>query len=407
MKLLNLVPLASLVALAATASCSQEGLDNGSTSGKGSGATSGTGMTPMGGTGGSMGGTGTGGSMGGTGTGGSMGGTGTSGAAMMGGSSGSGTNGGSGPAGMAGTGNTGASGGSSGSGTMGGTAGMTTGGGAGVSMGGMSSGGMAGSGVAGSGMAGTGTGGAGDLDPATIVPDLDGFYWEDTCKNTADGHNCSSVAAGMNCPSGGDFYSQGINIEKSIKVKGTAGTKYTLNVEIRGVAGGRCYTGGTPGTTSGADLDQNNNNGWYAGGKQLNDSIWNTYEIHVENPTVDGAPNVYFANSVQPVANPDAFPSGTGNNCQMEMTIGYSYMASFQVMGDSTIRFLVHDSNCKGQQNCGKTASTVDCSMNARTVNMSGMSPAPTFTQPVTNSVGSATLYPQWLYFDVKTITSP
>jgi hypothetical protein len=270
--------------------------------------------------------------------------------------------------------------------------------------GGDSAGGSAGTGMAGTGTAGTGSGA---LDPAVIVPDIDGFYWEDTCKNSADGHNCSSVASGMNCPSGGDFYSQGINIEKSIKVHGTAGTKYTLNVEVRGVAGGRCYTGGTPGTMDGADLDQNNNNGWYAGGKQLNDSIWNTYEIHVENPTVDGAPNVYFANSVQPVANPDAFPSGTGNNCQMEMTIGYSYTASFPVMGDSTVRFLIHDSNCKGQQNCGKTAATVDCSMGARSVNMAGMMPAPKFSQPVTNTVGTSTLYPQWLYFDVKTITSP
>src|SRR6185295_9784267 len=79
MKLSNLVPLASLTALAVTVGCSQEGLNTstGGTSGMGAGATSGSGMTPMGGTGGSMGGTGNTGTMGGSaGSGGSMGGTG-------------------------------------------------------------------------------------------------------------------------------------------------------------------------------------------------------------------------------------------------------------------------------------------------------------------------------------------
>lgn len=404
--------LPSLAALGIVISCAQDDLTNDGGVG-GTGASGGA--SASGGTAGSAApGAGTGGMASGAtgGTGGTAGGTGgaggSSGGSTTGGSAGTGVVAGAGGStpigGMAGT-ATAVGGGAGVSTGVGGSAGMSAGGGAGMSAGGTGgdgAGGSAGSGMAGSGTAGTGSGA---LDPAVIVPDIDGFYWEGTCKGVAENHNCLILTG--NCPSGADFYSTGTTISKSVKVHGTPGTKYTLNIEVRGVAGGRCYTGGTPGTTNKADLYQNTNNGWYAGGKQLNDSIWNTYEIHVENPAVDGAPNVYFANSVQAIADPDAFPSGTGNNCQMEMTIGYSYTASFPVMGDSTVRFDIHDSNCKGQQNCGHTAQTEACSTGARTVNMSGMTPAATFPQPVTNTVGTATLYPQWLYFDVKTITSP
>jgi hypothetical protein len=399
----------ALLGLAASTSCSQEDLTDDGTGGTGTGATSGSGqMMTVGGAGGTTGGTGgtTGGTGGASATGGAGGSGGTAGSGvMMSGAPGVGGTAGSAGGGVS-SGGMATTGGSAGTGTsVGGSAGappIAGAGGTDPGAGGMGGTGMAGTGTAGSGMAGTGSGA---LDPAVIVPEVDGFYWEGTCKATAENHNCL-ITSGA-CPSGADYYHTGVTLTKSIKVHGTPGTKYTLNIEVRGVAGGRCYTGGTPGTTDKADLYQNTNNGWYAGGQQLNDSIWNTYEIHVENPAVDGAPNVYFANSVQAIADPDAFPSGTGNNCQMEMTIGYAYTASFPVMGDSTIRFDVHDSNCKGQQNCGHTAQTEVCQTGARTVSLAGMSPAATFSQPVTNTVGTATLYPQWLYFDVKSITSP
>jgi hypothetical protein len=34
------------------------------------------------------------------------------------------------------------------------------------------------------------------------------------------------------------------------------------------------------------------------------------------------------------------------------------------------------------------------------------MSPAPSFAQPPTNTVGAKTFYPQWLYFVVKSVTA-
>jgi hypothetical protein len=38
---------------------------------------------------------------------------------------------------------------------------------------------------------------------------------------------------------------------------------------------------------------------------------------------------------------------------------------------------------------------------------LSGMSPSASLVQPAVDSVGVNTYYPQWLYFDVKSVTSP
>jgi hypothetical protein len=137
------------------------------------------------------------------------------------------------------------------------------------------------------------------------------------------------------------------------------------------------------------------NNTWYVGGQQANDSIWNTYELHIS-PPVPGAANVYFLNS---------FPSNP-NWCEKEASYQVGYTASFQVLGGGTMTFTIHDSNCMAQQNCGPADTSPTCDA-ARTIDLSGMSPAATFTQPPTNSIGGTTYYPQWLYFDVKSVTSP
>jgi hypothetical protein len=398
MKRFNLVPLACLTALAATASCSQEGLDNVNTSGKGSGASSGSGMTQLGGTGGSTGGTGTGGSMGG-----SMGGTGTGGSA----GSGNASNGGSGPAGMGGTGNTGMLGGSAGTvammggsaGTvtmMGGSAGTVTmmGGSAGLSAGGMPGGGMAGSGMAGMGMAG---GGSGGLDPKDIVPDLHGFYWEGTCSGDpsvtqATGHNCPMTGTLTTAPA------NGVNSEKAIMVKGTTGQAYTINIEVRGVIGTRCYTGGTRASSAGLSED-GNNNWWYVGGSYANPTgWWNTYELKVTPSTGDASGDIYYFNG-----------SGVqgGNDCEREATYLVKYNASFKAKGGGTLTFKIHDQNGKGQQNCGKeTDPNSTCA--PRMVDLTGMaaSPPANFKQPPANAL-EKTYYPQWMLIAVTSITSP
>jgi hypothetical protein len=237
------------------------------------------------------------------------------------------------------------------------------------------------------------------LDPMAIIPGMDGFYWEGTCVGTRmPGYkNCPMDDQGSTCPSSTTWDTRGIIRNVTVPVMGTPGTQYTINFEVRGVAGTRCYTGGTPASTAPPDAN-GPNNGWYVGGVQAGDSIWNTYELHVENPPVAGAANTYYLNS---------FPSSP-DWCQKEATYEIGYTASFPVMGDSTLRFTIHDSNCQAQQNCGPDDQASTCD-SPRTIDLSGLNPPPptTFAQPPTNLIGSTTYYPQWLYFVVTSITSP
>jgi hypothetical protein len=275
----------------------------------------------------------------------------------------------------------------------------------GAAAGGAAAGGAATTGGAATGGAATGgaatggvnaAGGSTSLDPKDIVPDLMGFYWEGTCMGniSATGKNCpfAKDASTSSCPSSGTWDQKGAIRDKTISVKGTTGTKYIINFEVRGVAGTRCYTGGTAASTATPSATGANNT-WYVGGKQANDSIWNTYEIRVD-PPVTGEANVYFAN---------AFPSNP-DWCQKEASYEIGYSNKFAVTGGGTIKFTIHDANCLAQQNCGPNDASSTCDA-PRTVSLSGMTPAATFTQPPTNSSGGKTYYPQWLYFSVKSIT--
>jgi len=201
------------------------------------------------------------------------------------------------------------------------------------------------------------------------------------------------------CPSGTTWATTGYinNSFPTIHVKGTTGQQYTLHIHVRGVIGTRCYTGGTPASTATPNAS-GPNNGWYAGGTQYNDSIWNTMEIHVA-PAVTGAPNVYYTNS---------FPN-ISNWCQKEATYEAGYDASFPVLGGGTINLVVHDSNCRTLGNCGSTEnqSTCDTTM-SRKIDMTGVMPAPTtFAQPRAATLGTTTYYPQWIWIDVTSVTSP
>jgi hypothetical protein len=256
-----------------------------------------------------------------------------------------------------------------------------------------------GSGGAGLGGA-TGAGGTtGTLTPADIVPDLDGFYWEGTCSGnvSVSGKNCPLYDNGATtCASGTSWANRGTIRDIVKSVKGTTGTPYTINFDVRGVIGSRCYTGGKAATTAASSVT-GQNNWWYVGGSpDSNGDIWNTYELHVD-PPVSGEANVYYFNAAQ--------PSPTW--CQKEASYEVKYSASFKVLGGGTMKFTVHDSNCQGQQNCGSNEASTTCDSPRSSIDLSGMSPAATFKQPPSNVVGTKTYYPQWLYFDVKSVTSP
>jgi hypothetical protein len=382
----------AFVALAVTMSCAQEDLapDGGGVGGS----------APAAGTGGTTGGAG--------GTGGATSAGGMPAAAGMPMTTTGGAGGGAGTVAAGAAGGTG--GGAGVGGSVGGAGGMVSGAGGAPPLGGQGSGaeggmapigGMPSSGgmapaTGGMGTAGTGSGA---LDPEVIVPDLNGFLWEITPVGTRDagGKNYPLDDNGNSCPSGTSWDTRGTIRNLSQKVHGTAGQQYTIEFEVRGVAGTRCYSGGTPASTAAPNASGPNNT-WYVGGKQANDSIWNTYEIHVETPAVTGEANAYFLN---------AFPSSP-DWCQKEATYEIKYTASFKVMGDSTIRFTIHDSNCQAQGNCGPDEGAQTCTA-PRTVDLSGMTPPPpsTFTQPPSTVIGAKNYKQQWLYFVVKGITSP
>jgi hypothetical protein len=294
-------------------------------------------------------------------------------------------------------------------GTGGGTAGATGTGGAATGAGGTGSGGSTtGTGGKVTGTGGmTGAGGAGTggamLNINDIIPGFDGFYWEASPSgNTAlSGTNYPFGPAAGGCPQGATWATTGYINNKTMAVKGTTGQQYTVNFNVRGVVGTRCYTGGTPGgmpLPAATPNPSGPNSTWYVGGTQFNDSIWNTMEIHVA-PAVPNAANVYYANY---------FPN-TSNWCQKEASYETRFSASFPVIGGGNLTFTIHDSNCRTLANCGQVENQATCDTSAaRIIDMSGVNPAPTnFTQPRTVSLGGTTYYVQWVWFDVTSVTSP
>lgn len=271
-------------------------------------------------------------------------------------------------------------------GGSGGTGPVTSMGGSAPATGGQSASGGSGPAAGGSGPA---AGGSGSAAVDAVIPGLNGYYWEGTCAGSiaVEGHNCPMSDSSPTCPT------NGINREKTLAVKGVSGQLYTVNIEVRGVIGTRCYTGGTRAST--ATLSEaGTNNWWYSGGTYANPTgWWNSYELHVSPSTGDASGDVYYFNG-----------SGVqgGNDCEREATYLVKYNASFKVKGGGTLTFKIHDQNCKGQQNCGSNpdGNTV-CA--PRNVDLSGMaaSPPANFTQPPANG----TYKPQWMLIAVTSIT--
>lgn len=312
-------------------------------------------------------------------------------------------------------------GGTTGTGTGGrGTGGAATGtGGAGSGTGGRGTGGAAtgGTGTGTGGAAAGGSSGAGGTVPtaAAIVPSLNGYLWVGACTaGSATGTDCplNQTVTDSSCANASAAYAMRGTIRKTTHiVGGTTGTKYTLNLRVRGITGGRCYSGGTAGGPLSADVEgASGNNGWYDGGTQVGDSLWNTYEIHVT-PPVPGKPvaadgsNVYFLN---------AFPSSS-MYCERHETFIMKYDASFPVLGGGTITTTLHDSNCKGQQNCGGINSQASCTA-PRTNSLADLPVQPTTAQATAAGLTSATqpftqtlmsYHPQWLFITVPSVTSP
>jgi hypothetical protein len=320
------------------------------------------------------------------------------------------------------TGTGGAKGGTTGSG--GGAAGATGAGGTTpasggtTGAGGTASGGTTGTGGAKGGTTGSGgaagapgSGGAGGISASSIVPGLMNLYWEGTCVGTRDpgGHNCPLDDNGSNCPTNSDPTKQGTVRSKTIPVMGTANQAYTVNIEVIGVIGTRCYSGGKRQSTA-AIMTDGYNNSWYIGGSPSNSTDWwNSYELHVSPSTGDASGDVYYFN---------AFDNSGGSYCDSEATYLVTYPASFKVLGGGSIKLVLHDYNCQAQQNCGSNTDGTSTCM-PRTVNFGSYSNVAmnsfmagtqtktgAITQPPTNQL-TKTYNPQWLMIEVTSVTSP
>jgi hypothetical protein len=305
--------------------------------------------------------------------------------------------------GNAGRGGTTGAGGVAGSGSTG--RGGTTGGGGVAGNGNAGRGGTTGGGGNGGGGA-TGTGGAACPTIDQLIPGFDGYLWQvlPSGNTPLSGTNYPFGPPAGGCPQTGTWDQQGyIKSETPLAVKGTTGQKYTINIGVRGVVGTRCYTGGKPGSTA-AGNPNGQNNTWYEGGAQYNNSIWNTMELRVS-PKVSGqmyqtassAYDIYFTNSFQ----------NTNGFCEKEATYETRFTASFPVLGGGTITPVVHDSNCRTLANCGSVEQQMTCNTAAsRVIDMSGLTPAPTnFTQPRQGSANGSTYQIQWLWIDVTSVT--
>jgi len=246
-------------------------------------------------------------------------------------------------------------------------------------------------GTAGSGGSGTGTAGVGGTTAGGVVPGLQGFYWEATCAGSiaVTGHNCPMSDALATCPAGG------IDRVQTIPVLGVTGQLYTIYIEVRGVVGTRCYTGGKRASVATAS-EMGDNNWWYEGGVYANPTGWfNSFELHVSPATGAASGDVYYFNNSDVQG---------GNYCERDATFLINYQANFKAIGGGTLTFKIHDHDCRAEQNCGKdTDPSSPCT--PRTANLAGMAAQPpaSFTQPPSN----LSYKPQWMFIAVTSVTSP
>lgn len=304
---------------------------------------------------------------------------GTGGASSGSGGDAAGSGGSSAGSGGSGTGSGGSSSGSGGASSGSGGATTATGGRA-------ATGGASASGGAGGGSLG---GAGGTLSVASIVGDFDGFLWGVNCSGPGAALDCDIFEEnGTSCPNRTAAWPMRGAFRRVVKrVGGTTGVTYWVNFQVRGVVGAKYYSGGMRRSAT-YNNGEAGNDGWHAGGMPT-ETLYNTYEIHVD-PPVAGQPNVYYLNS---------FPTASGY--ERHETYVMKYSAKFAVTGGGMITFVVHDSNCLGQKNCGPTPGT-ECRA-PRTIDLTGLSPQPpaSFTQPYMTTFGT----PQWLFFDVQSIT--
>jgi hypothetical protein len=137
------------------------------------------------------------------------------------------------------------------------------------------------------------------------------------------------------------------------------------------------------------------NQAFYVGGQQFGDSFLNTVELAVTPPVADATASNYFLNGI---------PS-TSEMCDAEITYDVQYKAQFEIMGDSAITLSTRASDCTVLQNCGADPAGAGC--DPRIVNVDGVEVRASPSQPIFDYLNGMDFYPQWLVFDIQSITTP
>jgi hypothetical protein len=221
---------------------------------------------------------------------------------------------------------------------------------------------------------------------------MDGMFWPFRAKSGEAPTDPSSywlVATPEECPA------DGLADTKEIQAMGTPGQQYTVHYAVRGALALRCYEGGTPMATTPDAAGINES--LYSGGMPSGDSTVNTIELAVSPAVETEAANNYFLNGI---------PSDSAM-CDTGITYDVGYEGSFVIMGDSKVTLTAMFPDCTALQNCGADAAS--CA--PRTVNVDDVEVRASSPQPVNDvffiNDEQVDLYPQWLVFDIQSITTP
>src|SRR6478735_8490869 len=233
-----------------------------------------------------------------------------------------------------------------------------------------------------------GAGGAPDpLDPANIIPGLDGTFWAfRTMNEAAPGEGKYWLTAEATCDAAGTTIAKA-----PYTAAGTPGQPYTVHFQFRGALALRCYEGGTTAATA-PDAAGVANDGFYAGGQPSGDGP--TLSITVSPAADDAAAGKYFLNGI---------PSDSGA-CDQTITYDVGYEGDLVVLGGSTVTFEMHSPDCQALQNCGGDAAAA-CA--PRDIDMTGVEVRASPSQPISDYLGGMEFYPQWLAIDITSVTTP
>jgi len=179
---------------------------------------------------------------------------------------------------------------------------------------------------------------------------------------------------------------------KTLAVKGTTGNP--VHYQFRGPrsCGNACLYGGTPAAaalSSNSETIQITAVRWWS----PTDSKWNTYRF--TSACGPGAANVYYLN---------AFPTRHRDGARAR-NLPDEVHGSFPVMGGGTIKFSHPRLELSRPARTGGGPDSQPSCASPRKNRRFGYAQID-LHQPVTNVYGSTTFYPQWLLFDVTSVTA-